>query len=139
MTSLTKSSAALSPDVLIRKTLAANAVFCMASGLAMVIFSRQLGDWIGAPAATLLIVGLALIPWGALLWLFSRREAVRTAEAWMAVAGDELWVIGTLILVLGFPTALSNTGNAVVVLVAVVVAVFGAGGYLGIRRMRTEG
>ena len=53
---------------------------------------------------------------------------IRRAEAWTALAGDEAWVIGTLMLVLGFPTALNASGNAVAVLVALVVAVFAVPG-----------
>ena len=135
MATTTQSTSAVAADGLLRKALAANAEFCMVSGLGMAVFSRQAGGWIGAPTAVVLIVGLSLIPWGALLWYFSRRDAIRRAEAWTALAGDEAWVIGTLILVLGFPTALNASGNAVAVLVALVVAVFAVLEFVGIRRM----
>ena len=131
MTAMTATSAS---DQLIRRALLANGVFCMASGLGMAALSGPLSDWIGAPRLVLVLIGVGLVPWGAMLFAFSRRAEVRRADAWSAIAGDEAWVIGTLILVLGFPTALSSAGNALAVVVALVVAAFAVVQYLGLRR-----
>ncbi len=122
-------------DRLLRRALTANAAFCMASGLGMSIFSGPLADWLGAPRAVLIVVGIGLIPWGATLLAFSSRSELRRADAWTAILGDDAWVLGTLILVLGFPTALSSAGNAVAVAVALVVAAFAVLQYLGMRRI----
>ena len=122
-------------DRMLRRALTANAEFCMASGLGMAIFSGPLGDWIGAPRWALIVVGIGLIPWGAMLFAFSRRPQLRRADAWTAIFGDDAWVLGTLILVLGFPTALTSTGNAVAVAVALVVAAFAAVQYVGLKRI----
>ena len=82
-----------------------------------------------------LIVGLGLVPWGVLLWLFARRDPVRTSEAWTAVLGDVAWVGGTLVLIFGFSSALNATGNAIAVLVGMMVAAFGMLEFVGIKRL----
>jgi hypothetical protein len=51
------------------------------------------------------------------------------------IAGDELWVIATLILIFGFPSALNSTGRGVAAMVGLVVAGFATGQFVGIRRL----
>ena len=122
-------------DSLIRTALGANGVFCAVSGASIAAFAAPLGDWIGVPTAALLVVGVGLVPWGAMLWFFSRRDVVRKSEAWAALSGDELWVVATLILILGFPSALSSAGIRVVGVVGLVVAAFAIADIVGIRRL----
>ena len=122
-------------DSLIRTALGANGVFCAVSGASIAVSAVPLGDWIGVPTAAMLVVGIGLVPWGAMLWFFSRRDVVRKSEAWAALSGDELWVVATLILILGFPSALSSAGIRVVGIVGLVVAAFAIAEIVAIRRM----
>ena len=125
------------PDTrdLARRVLAANVAFCLVSGAGMAVLANPLGGWIGAPAVALLVVGLGLIPWGAMLWFFSRRDVIKKAQVWLVIAGDELWAIATLILIFGFPSALNSTGRGVAAMVGLVVAGFATGQFIGIRRL----
>lgn len=124
-------------DRLLRAALLANAEFSLISGLVLALFSGRIGDWIGAPRIVLLVIGLGLIPWGAYLFIAARRDRMRRADAWLAIVGDDAWVSGTLVLVLGFPTALTTTGNAVAIGVAIVVAGFAIAQFVGLRRIST--
>ncbi len=122
-------------DRLLRTALLANAEFSLISGLVLAVFSGRIADWIGAPRLVVLLIGIGLVPWGAYLFIASRREVIRRSDAWSAIVGDDAWVTGTLVLVLGFPTALTSAGNAVAVAVAIVVAGFAVVQFIGLRRM----
>ena len=101
----------------------------------MSLFSARLGVWLGVSSIVVLVVGLALIPWGAMLLIYSRRDEVRKPEATLAMVGDELWVVGSVILVAGFPDALTSGGKVLTLAVAAVIALFAALEFVGIRRL----
>ena len=126
------------PDALLRRTLAANAAFSAASGLAMIGFYGPLDRFMGLGLSWLLIViGVGLLGFTGLIVFNLRRPQLSRAEAWLTVASDVAWVAASAIIVFGFPDLLSTGGRWLVGLVAIGVADFALFQYLGLRRAKS--
>ena len=123
-------------DSTIRRALKANAIFSAVSGLVLAAGAVPMSDLIGAPTWLTLVVGIGLLPWAALVWRYSTRDEIRTAEAWSVVVGDEIWLVGTIVLLLMYPTALTAEGNALAAVVGLIVAAFAVAQMMGIRAMK---
>jgi hypothetical protein len=120
---------------LLKKALAGNAVFSVVSGVAILFANRWLVKFLGLPdKASLVIVGVSLIVYAAILWANARRSKVKITDAWMAVIMDAVWVVGSYTLILAVPFSVG--GKWVVGLVAEVVLAFAIVQWLGIRRVR---
>lgn len=125
-------------DVLLRRTLAVNATFSGASGVALIVFSGPLDRFMDLGLPWLLIaVGAGLLGFAALIALNLRRPQLSRAEAWLTSASDLAWVAGSAIVVFAFPDLLSTGGKWLVGLVAVGVADFALLQGLGLRRAKT--
>jgi len=131
-----KATAAKS-GALLRRTLAVNATFSALSGAGMIALSGPLDRFMGLGLSWLLIViGVGLLGFAALIGLNARRPQINRAEAWLTVASDAAWVLGSVIVVFGFPDLLSTGGKWLVGLIAVAVGDFALFQYLGLRRER---
>ena len=121
----------------LRRSLLANAVFSVLSGLVFALGYSAVSSIIGlAPSWILLVVGVGLLGFaGSIAWLASR--AVISVPAAMTVVWCDLgWVVGTVPLVL--LGVLNATGNIVAGAVAGVVLAFGLLQYVGVRRVRRQ-
>jgi hypothetical protein len=123
-------------DATLRTALRANAAFSALSGLVLAAGSGVLGPWLGIPQATLVVVGVALLPWALLLHRSAARPAPSTAEARLAVAGDLAWVAGSAAVLLLDPIGLTTAGKVAVVVVALLVADFAVWQAIGLGRLR---
>ena len=120
---------------LLRRSLAANAGFSALSGIALIAFHGPLDRFIGLGLPWLLIViGVGLLGFAALIGLNLRRPRISRTEAWLTVASDIAWVAGSAVILLGFPDLLDTGGKWLVGLVAVGVADFALLQTLGLRR-----
>lgn len=117
---------------LLRVAMTENALFSGASGVALAAGSPWLSGWLGAPTWVLVAVGLGLVGWAAEL----RRTAGTVVGGRTAVAGDLGWVVGTAVLLLGWPDAMTNAGRIAAEVVAIAVAGFAAWQAVGLRRLR---
>lgn len=109
----------------LRPWLLANALFSIASGGAMALASGRLPTLLGAGGATLyLILGVGLVLYGGRLWILTRRD-VAPLEGWAVVAGDLLWVAGSVALLAA--GAFTPVGAWIVAAVAAVIAIFAVG------------
>jgi len=105
--------------------LRANAVFSFACGLALAAWSSPMAAWTGFPASNWLrLIGLGLVGFGIVLWLFAARGAKPRAGAVLVSALDLAWVLVTSSLALGVPALFNTTGVTLVLATAVVVLVF---------------
>ncbi len=103
----------------------------------MIILHGPLDRFMGLGLPWLLIViGVGLLGFAALIGLNLRRPQLSRAEAWLTVASDVSWVAASAIVVFGFPDLLGTGGKWLVGLVAVAVADFALFQYLGLRRAR---
>jgi hypothetical protein len=85
-----------------------------------------LGSLTLIPPALLLYAGLGLFPIAAFMAVVATLPIVPTAASWLVIAGNTLWVVGSLLLVLAgwiTPNALGTTFLVAQALVVAVLAV----------------
>jgi hypothetical protein len=118
---------------LLRRSLVLNACFSTLTGLTLLLARGPLARLLGVETPSLLAgVGIVLLAFaGHLLW--ASRRAIPPAEVLYFVVSDALWVVGTAVLLFGFPGALSAAGRAAAAVVALLV------GLLAVAQLRGWG
>ena len=87
--------------------LAIDSLTCMTAGLLMLLGADWLSPMLGLPAPLLGWAGVALFPVAALFGWMSRQQVTSRALLLVAVLGNALWVVGSLIVAIAFsPTPL---------------------------------
>ena len=120
---------------LLRKALMGNALFSALSGLGILIAHVEVSRLLGFPSSVpLVIIGVALLGFSAMLVTNARREFMKLSDAWTAVLMDLAWVVGSFVLL--FVAPFSNSGKWIVVIVAELVLCFAILQWLGIRKIR---
>lgn len=105
--------------------LRANAIFSAVSGAIMALAYPALPELIGVGGRVLyLLLGIGLVLYAVWLWILSRGR-VTHADGLAVVAGDVLWVVGTVALMAS--GALTTVGLWIVGAVAVVIGIFAVG------------
>ena len=119
---------------LLRLALLADAIASGAMGVVLAAGAGPLANWFGISPLLLREVGLFLIPYAGLLVYLASRTATPRAPAMMVVAGNALWVAGSMLLIaVAAPTAL---GIAFVIGQALIVAFLAEAQFIGLRRQR---
>src|SRR5438067_511878 len=91
---------------------------------------------LGVPLALPRPLGLVLVAYAAAIWVVSSRPAISAPAARAAVVANALWAIGSVILVIAGPFALTGPGVAFVLAQAALVALFADLQSLGLRQAR---
>lgn len=119
----------------LRRSLQANGLFSVASGLAMIIACKPLANLVGLSHPLILVgIGVSLLAFAAELFRNSRRVSVNERDAMMAIILDFGWVVGSVVVIsIGVLTA---TGNWTVAIVADLVFVLAILQTVGLRRVR---
>jgi hypothetical protein len=133
MTTLTASRAVSSDrrSAFLRRVLFVDAATCVATGGLLSLDAAPLAPMLGLPAALLFYAGLSLFPTAAfMLWVAMRRDVPRIG-AWLVIAGNILWVIGSIAILGLSPTGL---GYAFVIAQAAVVALLAELEYTGLSK-----
>lgn len=116
----------------LRTVLLIDAATCVATGALLSLLAAPLASFLALPAALLLYAGLSLFPIAAFMLWVATRPSLPRAGAWLVIAGNALWVAGSLLLVMvQVPSAL---GYAFVIAQALVVALLAELEYAGLRR-----
>ena len=123
---------------LLRRALQGNALFSVISGALILAINRTLVEFLGLPSsASLTPLGIGLLVYaGWLLWN-AKREKIKIVDAWIAVALDMVWVVGSYALL--FAVRFSIGGKWVVGLVAELVFLFALMQWFGLRRVGRSG
>jgi hypothetical protein len=104
-----------------------------ASGLLLAAAAPLLDDLLGAPIAVLLPLGLFLLAYSSALVLVARRGAqARAVKA--VVAGNAIWVVASVAVVLADVLTLTTTGVVFTLLQAAAVAVLAELQFASARR-----
>lgn len=119
---------------LLRLALAADALASGAMGILLAIAAEPLSVWFGLPAALLREVGILLIPYAGLLVYLARKEPAPHRPAQLIVAGNVLWVAGSVALLLSGLAAPTTLGTAFVIAQALIVAILAELQVMGLRR-----
>jgi len=133
MTSLTATDAVSSDRraTFLRRALLVDAATCVATGALLSLDAGPLAPMLGLAAALLFYAGLSLFPIAAfMLWVAMRRDLTRIG-AWLVIAGNALWVVGSIAILGLAPTGL---GYTFVIAQAAVVALLAELEYTGLRR-----
>src|SRR5579872_6844588 len=126
----------ISTPKFLRNVLWADALSCLACGLLQVAFTRDLSQWFGLPAAMLMGVGQFLLVYGAAVAFLATRLRVSNTLIWALIAGNALWAVGCLALLMDRGIHLSFLGDAYVIFQALTVAVIAQLQYLGVRQAK---
>jgi hypothetical protein len=122
---------------LLRLALLADAIASGAMGVLLAAGAGPLADWFGLPHLLLREVGSLLIPYAGLLGYLASRAVTPRLPAMLIVAGNALWIAGSLLLLtldLVSPTA---PGIAFVIGQALIVAILAEAQFIALRRQRT--
>ena len=122
------------PSRLLRRALAVDAALSGLSGLLMAIDAAPLNVVLGLPTDLLRGVGLALLPWAAVVgWLATQPTVMRRA-VWAVIGLNALWTLDCLGLLVSGLVAPTGLGTAFVIVQAVVVLALAEAQWLGLRR-----
>lgn len=108
-----------------------------ASGAMAALFiagSGIVAQMTGLPAGFLFWVGVAFLPWVAALALIGRAEPPAAGAVEAVVAGNALWVVASIAVLVLRVFDLNAFGVAFVVAQAIVVAILAELQFLGLRR-----
>lgn len=120
----------------LNKVLLVDAATSAATGMLLLLGAGSLAPLLGLPEALLRHAGASLLPFAALVAFLGSREDPSRPAVWAVVAGNALWAIDSiLILLLGWVSP-SLPGKLFVVAQAAVVAVLAELQYFGLRRAR---
>ena len=118
----------------LRYVLWADAISCLACGLLQVACSGTLQQWLGLSAAMLTGTGRFLLIYGAAVAFLATRVRVPGAIIWILIAGNSIWALACLAILIGDRLDLTLLGNAYVVIQAFTVAALAQLQYLGLRQ-----
>jgi hypothetical protein len=121
---------------LLRLALLADAVASGTMGVLLATAADPLAAWFGLPVALLREVGLLLIPCAGLLAYLAGRQTTPRLPAQIVVAGNVLWVIGSVALLISGLVAPTALGMAFVIAQALIVAILAELQLLGLKRRR---
>jgi hypothetical protein len=120
----------------LRLALIGNALFSAASGAAFVLAGGHIARLAGLPGGLpLQLVGIGLLPFAAYLFWLAERPEISAGQGRVISAMDAQWVLGTLVLLIGWPDLLNATGQALALAIAAVVSVFGIWQLVGSRQL----
>ncbi|MDF1839779.1 MAG: hypothetical protein P1V35_18080 [Planctomycetota bacterium] len=125
--------------LLLRRALQGNACFSTATGLALALAGGWLGPILGVPALVLHAIGGMLVLFALALLKNAARPEVHRTEAWIVVALDLSWVLGSVALVTLDLWPLTSTGMWVILAVADFVLLFAGLQTWGLLRARCHG
>jgi len=103
------------PSLFLRRALLLDAVATGATGLLLSAGSGLLERHTQLPAALCLYAGLGLLPFAAFVAWLATRGRVAGAAVWAVIVANAVWVIESLLLVMGNGVAPNALGQAFVV------------------------
>src|SRR5262245_55901536 len=120
----------------LRRVLLADAVGSGLSGVAMLLFAVPIAGALDLPVDLVREPGIALLPFAAFVAFVATRERPPTTLVWAVIALNVVWVVESLVLLLGDWAEPNAVGRAVIVAQALAVAVLAELEYFGLRRQR---
>ena len=117
----------------LQKALKTNALFSSISGVIMIVLNHQLANLFGTTNNTVFwIVGLLLIYFAITIWYEIRKQR-KLAVLWIIIQ-DYAWVLGSLLLILFNPFEITQIGNLIIGIIALVVLFMGINQMLALNK-----
>lgn len=107
----------------LRNVLLLDAATCLLTGVLLVLGARLLAELTAIPSALLFYAGAILIPIAVFMAVTATRAALLPLAVWVIVAGNALWVVASIGLMIGPWIAPNVWGHAFIAAQAVAVAV----------------
>jgi hypothetical protein len=122
------------PGPFLRAVLKLDAALSAGTVLLFTAGGSALAAAAGLPAATLFVVGLALIPWVAFLLWIATRPALPAAMVWAVIGPNAVWAAGCALVAFGFALAPTAAGIGFAAMQAAGTALLAALEWAGLRR-----
>lgn len=123
-----------SSPVFLRRVLLVDAATCVLTGALLALGAGALSPLFGLPEVLLREAGIVLFPIAAFIAFTGTRDGVSPRAVWFVIAGNGLWVVGSIALLLSGWVAPTALGQAFVLAQALAVAVLAELEYFGLRR-----
>lgn len=120
----------------LRRVLLIDSATCLAMGALLLVAAGALAAILALPEALLRFAGLSLLPIAAFMGWVATRGSIPRAGAWLVVAGNVLWVVASIGLLLGAWVSPNALGYAFVIAQAACVALLAALEYAGLPSPR---
>jgi hypothetical protein len=127
-------SRSFEPSPLLRHALIGDALASGATGLLLAGGAGFLTGPLGLPEELMRYAGLFLLPYAAVVAYVGTRAAVWKGAVWAIIAANAVWVVESLLLLVGGWVAPTALGAAFIAAQALVVAAFAEAQFLGLRR-----
>ncbi|MGB2923394.1 MAG: hypothetical protein WA944_23225 [Mycobacterium sp.] len=124
-----------STDSLLRFAMRADGVLSGLTGIALLIFARQVADISGTTPATDYATGGFFVVFGLVVLMLAARPAIRTSGLVLAI-GNLLFSVATVVVVLAGVWPLTTTGVVLVLGTGVYTLVMAELQYQGVRRIK---
>ena len=121
---------------LLKNTLLINAVFSLTCGLACLIFADYLSRLTAIPSWILYALGVGLLIFAADVALTATRTPLNPLFAKIIIGADIAWVVASVAVLIFFGSHLTLSGQVLIELVAIAVAVLATVQAVGLRQMR---
>ena len=124
---------------LLRNTLLGNSAFSFLSGLASVLFSRTIANFLGLSASwIILVLGIGLISYGIEIYVGARANPVHKGIATFAVYADLAWILASVALIFANLVDVTTAGKWAIAVVADIVLVFAILQFVGLRKLNNR-
>ncbi|ACF02887.1 putative integral membrane protein [Rhodopseudomonas palustris TIE-1] len=127
-------SSIIRPSTLLRRALQADALVSGAMALLLSFGSGVLARLLALPQPLLLETGLFLIGYAALVGWLGTRRALPKALVLIVIAGNALWTLGSVALLLSGMVAPNALGVIFVLIQATAVGIFAELQFIGLKR-----
>jgi hypothetical protein len=121
---------------LLRRALVVDGVFSGVSGALLTLGADLFSGVTALPHGLLLGAGLFLLPYAAFVGLLGTRESLARALVWFVVAGNALWTLESVLLLVSGQVARNALGVTLVIAQALVVAALAEAQAIGLSRSR---
>jgi len=122
---------------LLRRTLRGNGIFCGLSGAAFIVGAAPITTFLGlSTPIILLVLGLVLLLTAVSLFRAAAPHSIDYRTGLLYAIVDSVWVVGSVILLLGSWIPFTTEGKWAVGLVSVIVALFASLEFYGSLRAR---
>ncbi|MEO5887682.1 MAG: hypothetical protein ABIQ77_08465 [Anaerolineales bacterium] len=121
---------------LLRNALYGNSAFSFTSGLAFMLFSKSIANFLGLSVSWIILaLGVGLILYGIEVYLAARANPVNRDIATFAVYADLAWVLLSAVLIFANLVDFTTAGKWAIAIIADIVLVFAILQFVGLRRV----
>jgi hypothetical protein len=122
------------PAPLLRYALIGDALASGATGLLLAGGAGLLTGLLGLPEQLMRYAGLFLLPYAAVVAYVGTRATVSRAAVWTIITANAIWVVESIVILVGGWVSPTPLGVAFVAAQALIVAAFAEAQFIGLRR-----